>query len=207
MRRMAFAVVFVLCCAAPGRADTLPILEGVPAFYTPGQSFSFALRVPELPDLTDYRLELVFSTEVTDPSLLAFPTVAPPGSYVFPTSANFGFQLDAPLGGQEVQLTLTDSILPDSVIATPGQNDQLATITVLPGANLTGTITLSIGFGTQFNYNAEIGSYEPPVDIPPIAQDPSPGGGNPVPAPPGVVLLGLGGLLLGLRGRFARRAA
>jgi hypothetical protein len=206
MRRMAFAVVLVVCCAVPARAETLPILDGVPAFYTPGQPFTFALRVPELPDLTDYRLELVFSTAVTDPSLLAFPTVAPPGIYVFPTGANFAFQFDAAPGANEVQLTLTDSVLPDSVIAAPGQNDRLATITVLPGAGLTGTITLSIGLGTQFHYNAELGAYESPVDIPPVDQGDPPVGGNPVPAPPGVVLLGLGGLLLGLRARFARRA-
>ena len=37
-----------------------------------------------------------------------------------------------------------------------------------------------------------------PTDIPPIQQATSPGGSNPVPAPPGVVLLAVGGLLIGL---------
>jgi hypothetical protein len=204
---MALAVVATIgCWAAPARADTLPLVEGLPATYTPGESFTFTLRVPELPDLTSYRLELVFSTTPTNPALVAFPTVAPGASYVFPTSENFGFQFDAPTGAQEVRLTLTDSIVPDSVIATPGQNDALATITVSPGAGLTGPITLSIGENTRFDYNAELGAYEPPTDIPPI-RPASSGGGNPVPAPPGVVLLVIGGLLLGARARFARRAA
>jgi hypothetical protein len=207
MRRMALAVVVLFgCWAAPARADTLPLIEGLPTTYTPGESFTFTIRVPELPDLTSYQLELVFSTTVTNPALLSFPTVAPSGSYVFPTSENFGFQFDAPTGTQEVRLTLTDSILPESVIATPGQNDTLATITVSPGASLTGPIMLSIGENTRFDYNAELGAYEPPTDIPPIEQAAPPNGGNPVPAPPGVVLLALGGLLLGARARFVRRA-
>jgi hypothetical protein len=202
---MALAVVALVgCWSAPARADTLPLIEGLPAQYIPGQPFSFILRVPELPDFTSYSLELVFQTAVTNPALIAFPTVAPPDRYVFPTSANFGFQFNTPPGAQEVRLTISDDIGLPGVIATP-PNDTLATITVSPGASLTGPITLSIGLGTQFEYNTELMTYEPPAPIP-IAQGVPPDN-SPVPAPPAVVLLGLGALLLGVRARFARRAA
>jgi hypothetical protein len=207
MRRMAFAVVALIgWCATPARADTLPLIEGLPGTYVPGQQFTFTLRVPELPDFTSYSLELVFATDVTDPALLAFPTVAPADRYVFPTSANFGFQFNALPGQQEVRLTISDNIGFPGVFTTPGENDTLATITVNPGAGLTGPIRLSVGFNTQFDYNMEATFYDPPGNIPPIEQGTA-SENNPVPAPPGVVLLGLGGLLLGLRTRFIRRTA
>jgi hypothetical protein len=206
MRKLAFAVAVLVGCCAPARADTLPLVEGLPATYTPGQAFTFTLRVPQLADFTNYTLELVFSTAVSDPDLLAGPAVAPADRYVFPSSANFGFQYDAPPGAQEVRLTISDSIAPDGVLTLPGQNDTLATITVTPGATLTGPITLSIGSNTSFGYNSEGGFIDPPADIPPIEQA-SPGGNNPVPAPPGAVLLGIGGLLFAARSYCSRPKA
>lgn len=203
MRRMAFAVAALVACCAPARADTLPLIEGVPATYTPGQSFTFTLRVPELVALSNYTLELTLSTEVTDPALTAFPTVASADRYVFPTSANFGYQFDAPPGTQEVRLTLSDAIDPDSVNTTSGQNDTLATVTVVPGADLTGPITLTVT-RADFSYNTEAANYDPPGSV--TIDQGEPTVGNPVPAPPGVVLLGIGGLVLGARARFVRRA-
>ncbi len=196
MRRMAFAVAALLgCFATPARADTLPLIEGLPGGYLPGQPFTFTLRVPFLPEFRSYTLELVFTTEV-DPALVAFPTVAPTGSYVFPTSANFGFQFEAPPGFQEVRLTIFDSIAPDSVTAVPGQNDMLATITVSPGESLSGPIRLSIGPNTVFDYLTEI-NYPPPENA--VIEQ--------APAPPGVALLALGGFLVVARTWFGRRAA
>jgi hypothetical protein len=205
MRRIAFAVVALVGFCTPVQAETLPLIDGVPTTYTPGQPFTFTLHVPSLPDFSSYTLELVFSTTVIDPALLAFPIVAPVGSYVFPTNANFAFQFDAPPGAQEVRLTLSDSVPPLGVITVPGANDALATITVVPNAALTGPITLSVGSNTQFLYNMEANSYDPPGPI--VIAQAEPPSGNPVPAPPGVALLGVGAMLLGLRARFARRAA
>ena len=202
MRRMAFAVVALVgWCATPACADTLPLIEGLPGTYVPGQQFTFTLRVPELPDFTGYSLELVFVTDVTDPALLAFPTVAPADRYVFTTSANFSFQFSAPPGRQEVRLTISDNVPFPGVFTNPGENDTLATITVVPGAALTGPIRLSVGFNTRFDYHTEGTSYDPPENIQPIEQGTA-SENNPVPAPPGVVLLGLGALLLGARARL-----
>ena len=208
MKRMAFAVVVLVgCCAAPARADTLPLIEGVPGTYTPGQLFTFQVRVLSLLDLNKYMVELVFSTTVTDPSLLAFPTVATPapgGRYVFSSSGNFAFDYSAPPGSSDVVLTFSDFTGPP-VTTVPGTNDTLATVTVLPGAGQTGPITITVGGGTAFDFNTEFGSPPPPEPI--VVQQAGGGTGNPVPAPPGAVLLGIGVVLLFARRSFVRRAA
>ena len=112
MKRMAFAVVVLMgWCAAPARADTLPLIQGVPGTYTPGQLFTFEVRVPALLDLNSYMVELVFSTTVTDPSLLASPVAAAPapgGRYVFPSNGNFAFQYTADPGSSDVVLSFSD---------------------------------------------------------------------------------------------------
>ena len=206
MKRMAFAVVVLMgCFADPARADTLPLIQGVPGTYTPGQLFTFEVRVPLLLDLNKYMVELVFSTTVTDPSLLAFPTVAAPapgGRYVFSSSGNFAFEYTADPGSSDVVLTFSDFSSPP-VNTVPGTNDTLATVTVLPPAGFTGPITISVGGGTAFDFNTEFGT--PPAPEPIVVQQG--GSSNPVPAPPGAVLLGIGGVLLFARRAFVRRAA
>jgi hypothetical protein len=207
MRRMAFAVVALVGFCAPAQAETVPLFEGLPATYTPGQQFTFTLRVPELPEFSSYSLELVFGTEVPNPPLLAFPTVAPSDRYVFGSSDDFGFALGVAPGSPEVRLTLADPFDPTTpprpgVFVVAGENDTLATITVAPNAELRGPITLTIGNSTEFNYNTEQQTFDPPAPVV-IEQGPL-DGGNPVPAPPGVVLLGIGGLVFGLRARLRR---
>ena len=202
MKRTAFAVVAVVACwTSPARAETLPLIENLPATYTPGETFTFQLRVPELVDFTGYSLQLVFSTDVLNPNLFAFGTAAT-SNYPFPSSAGFQSTLSTIQDGNQVILTIADSTDP-GVTVTPGGNDMLATITVTPGADLTGPIRLSIGPDAVFFYNTELNSYEAPTDIPPIEQGAPPA---PVPAPAGVVLLGFGALLLGLRARLRAAA-
>ena len=205
MKRMAFAVVVVLgWCATPARADTLPLITGVPGTYTPGQTFSFQVSLPFLLDLNAYTIELIFSTGVPQPNLLAFPTVAtaaPGGQYVVPSNSGFGFQFNADPGSTDVVLSFSDSAtLPVNTVA--GTNNKIATVTVSPGADLTGPITISVGNGTSFNFNPEGPDYPSPEPI--VVQQADTGPGNPVPAPPAVVLLGIGGLLLAARRRFRR---
>lgn len=204
MRWMAFAVAVVLvgCWSTPAQAETLPLVEGMPGTYTPGQSFTFDLRVPLLPDLTSYNLQLLFGTQVTDPSLLAFPTVASPppvGRYVFTSNANFEFTYESFPGTSEVSLTFSDFNSP--IVARPGINDTLVRITVIPGADLTGPI--KIEFFPDFQYNFREGPrYNPPE---PIVIEQATGGGNPVPTPPSAMLFAAGIVLLAARG--ARRPA
>jgi hypothetical protein len=201
MRRMAFAVVVLVgCWNAPARAETLPLIEGVPATYSPGQSFTFDVRVPFLPDLTSYNLQILFGAQTNDPALLAFPTVADPvpaGRYVFTSNENFSFSFDAPPGASEVSLTLSD--FNSSVVARPGINDTIARITVLPDANFTGPIQIS--FAPDFQYNFREGPrYSAPEPI--IVQQADPGAGNPVPAPPAALLFAAGVGLLAVRARI-----
>lgn len=206
MRRMAFAMAALVgFCAAPARADTVPLFEGIPATYTPGQPFAFTLRLPEMIGLLSYQLELVFGTAVTNPPLLAFPSFVPPPdgtSYVFGSADLAGFAFLAPPGATDVRLTLTDPADPDEpqgpadVVA--GANDFLATITVAPGADLTGPITIGIGNSVFLLLEGEPPGPPEPVVV--AQSDP-----NAVPAPAGAVLLGLGALLLGARSRLLRR--
>lgn len=216
MKRYVLAVAVVAgLSAAPARAETLPLIEGMPATYTAGVPFTFTLRVPELLGLSGYQLELVFATETPDPRLLAAPSFAAPApnTYVFGTADQAAFTLDT--SGPDVRLTISDSFdtprdPPTDV--TPGQNDFLATITVSPLAAenglpaVSGPITISIGGGTSFLFSTESGPFDAPGPFV-VVEAEAPPGGNPVPAPPGLLLLAIGGLALGARGRLARRTA
>jgi MYXO-CTERM domain-containing protein len=196
MNRIALAALaLALCATSPARADTLPLLEGVPGTYSPGTSFTFTVRVPELFDLASYSLDLVFATDLTDPPLFASATVAPTlangGRYVFASNAGFQSTLTTFAGGTDVLLTLADSgALANTV---PGANDTLALVTVAPDATFTGPITISLGANTLFDANFESGTPPPfePITVLQAGGDP-----NPVPAPPGVALFALGALAL-----------
>jgi hypothetical protein len=175
------------------------MIENLPATYTPGQAFSFQVTLPALTNFTQYSLQLLFGTDVTNPSLTASGAAASTG-YPFAGSTNFSSVLGATPDPTQVLLTISDSApasLPFGATTTSGT--PLATITVTTGADLTGPINLSIGSDTFFNYNAETGSYPPPTDIPPINQGVAPPA--PVPAPAAAILFGLGGLVLVARRR------
>jgi hypothetical protein len=147
---------------------------------------------------------MVFSTDLTHPPLIVFPTVADPapvGHYVFASTGGFSFALDTPDNSNNVSLTISDSTSPP-VQTNPGANDTLARITVMPGANLTGPIVLS--FSADFVYSSEAPRLDPPD---PITINQASDTTSPVPAPPGVVLFAVGGLVLAARARLARRAA
>ncbi|MBM3979112.1 MAG: hypothetical protein FJ304_02285 [Planctomycetes bacterium] len=197
MKRMAFAVVaLVVSYAAPARADTLPLINDLPASYTPGVAFTFNLRVPALNDFTSYSLELVFTTEPINPPLFASGSAAAT-NYVYPSSAGFQSTLTTFADANVVVLTIADSTAP-GVAVTPGANDRLATITVTPGADLTGSIQLSIGVDSLFVHSSEDPNYPLLADLPPITQnDPV----APVPAPASAALFAVGALAL-----WARRA-
>jgi hypothetical protein len=208
---MALAVlVLVTSAASSARAETLPLIENVPTEYRPGESFSFDLRVPQLADFAGYNVEILFTTEVLNPPLVAFPTVAQPvsegGRYVFPTSENFSFSFVRDPESLSALLTFSDSTSPP-VQATPGEDDTLVRVTVVPDAELRGPITIEIGAGTTFDFNTEGTDYPAPEPITvaqgePVSTDP-----NPVPAPPAALLLGGGALALGVRARLTRRTS
>jgi hypothetical protein len=194
-------VAFVACSAAPLRAETLPIIEGLPGTYTPGQAFSFDVRVPQLPDLSSYTVELLFTGSLASPiqSAGATPPAPPPtGRYVF--TSNAGFVPD--FSASEGRLTLSDSGF--TPVTLQNVNDTIAHVTVTPDANLTGDLVISLGPNSNFQYNPEGPFYDAPQ---PIRVEMATPAGPAVPAPPGVVLFAVGGLALAARARFVRRAA
>jgi hypothetical protein len=204
---MALAVVALVAGSAPpARADTLPIVENLPATYTPGQSFSFQLGLPQLYEFTGYTLQLNLETQVQNPAL-GVSGAAATSNYPFAASTSFQSSTGTTIDGSGVTLTISDSVAEPGVTVTPpstgiaGSNYSLATVTVSPGASLTGPIALSVDPSSVFFYNTEFGSYNTPANIPPIDQATT-GSPAPVPAPAGAVLLGVGGLVLALR-RFA----
>jgi hypothetical protein len=204
MRRIGFAVVALAAFfPAQAKADTLPLVDGVPATYTPGQSFTFTLRVPAMPDLTSYNLDITFDTSIANPPLVAFPTVATPSNtgegYVFTSNANFNYTFDTPLGSSTRTLTISD--FNSAVTTVKGTNDLLGTVTVSPGSNFTGDINIS--FNPDFQYNFREGQRYNAPDTITVRQ----GNGSAAPAPPGILLLALGGLLVAVRTRLARKPA
>ena len=155
----------------------------MPATYTPGTPFSFDVRVPLLTDFTAFSAQLVFATDLVDPPLFvsaAAPTAGPGGRYVFPSNTNFqssSFRSDML---SEVSLYISGSTA-TGVLAAPDGNDTLARVTVQPGAELTGPITISLGSDTLFMRNMET-SYS---DTDAVTVDRSDTGPvtNPAPAP------------------------
>lgn len=207
MTRTVFALVALLGgTTGSAHAETLPLFEGVPATYTPGTPFQFLVRVPVLTDFTGFSVDLIFSTEVANPPLFVSSApvpVAPGGRYVFPSNATFQSGSSLVGGSSEVVLTFTDTT-PSPVVTQTGVSDTLAIVTVRPGATLTGSITISYGTDSNFAINSEL-NYPPPNALT-VAQAGLPPVTNPVPAPAGALLLGLGGLILGARKRLARPA-
>ncbi|MBY0458123.1 MAG: hypothetical protein K2V38_12345, partial [Gemmataceae bacterium] len=213
MTRLAWVVMLLGCCAGTGKADTLPTFVDVPGTYSPGTAFSFKVTVPELFDFANFRVDLLFDTDIANPPLFV-SAVAPGSQYVFPSAANFQSTSTRSTDSPQVILTIQGST--SSVLDTqPGVNDTLATVTVTPGTALTGNIRLSIGGDSRFEFNREITNYGPPAPVT-IAGPPTPPGGggnpgggnppggNPVPTPPGVALLALGGAILVVRRRMTR---
>ena len=203
MTRMFFALVALVgCCAGSARAETLPLLDGIPATYTPGTPFQFVVRVPALSDFTAFSVDLIFGTDIPDPPLFVSAqraAVAPDGRYVFPTNGTFQWTTSFVGGSSEVVLTFADQTAAP-VVTQPGLNDALAIVTVRPGLTLTGPLTIAIGSETAFEINAEINYPAPePVSVAQVS-----GPANPVPAPASAALLGFGGLLLGTWHRLRR---
>jgi len=202
MKRMLMTFAVVGLFASSARADTIPEIVGLPGTYTPGTSFTFEVRVPGLPDFSGFAVQLVFETTVPNPDL-TITAVAGAGQYPFTDASNFTLNQTAPdPGATFFSATITGS--GPLTFTTAGTNDLLAFVTVNPGTNLTGPITVSIGGETVLIYNMEGRNDSPPE--PAIVQqaDLPPPSTTPVPAPAGAVLLGLGGLLLAARNRLLR---
>ncbi len=154
MNRMLLALALtIVWFQARAEADTLPQVLDIPSTYTPGTAFSFQVLVPGLPDFTGYTIEILFDTEVLDPDLTlsAVPVAA---QYPFPTTTGFTSSGGVIAGTASASITFSDSSLP-GVFTTPGVNDLLAVVTVLPGSGMTGTITISFGSGTELLFNME----------------------------------------------------
>jgi len=193
------AVVF-LAAAQSARADVLPLV-GVPTGYTPGVAFSFDINAPGLSGLTDYTL--AFTVTAGSPPNLPDLTVtaAPPASgNPFPDATNFNLTTDTSPGVNSYFLTLTDASSGSGVNTAAGVNDRLATVTISPGVNLSGPITI------QFTQNDFSTSRDVGFDLPPtFTINQLPGGGpEAVPGPPAWLLLGLGGLCVAGRNRWLR---
>ncbi len=202
----AVATAFLALFANTARAETLPILVDVPTTYTPGTAFSFEVRVPELIDFSAYRLDLLFTTDVTNPPLFA-EGVAAGTNYAFPSSAGFQSTLTTFNDSNLIQLTISDLTSPSVNVTRDSNNptndnDRLATIIVTPGAELRGPISVSIGSDTLFSFNDENTNFTTPEPFT-IGQADT-GGQNPVPAPASALLLGTGAFILGFRRRIVR---
>ena len=192
------AAALLAATAGVVRADYVPFFAGVPDTYTPGTQFTFSVLVPNIHSFSRYSIELDFETTQVHPTL-GLSAAPGPANYPFPTTANFQSSSPTVLDATGLSLTISDSTSP-SVNVTPGVNDLLAVVTVTPGADLTGPLTISVDGNSRLLYNTEI---RPGDTLPnPVTVDQAAvvvGPPTPVPAPPGLVALGIGGLALLVR--------
>lgn len=199
------AAVAVLVAAGTARADTLPTLSA-PAEYTPGTPFNVEIYAAGLTGLTDYTLQFTVTagTPPSEPDLTL--TAGPPSgltAYPFPDGSNFHADV-SPAVGQTIGVMLTDATTGSAVNTVAGVNDHLATLTIAPGVGLTGPISITFT-SADFSVAHDIGN--PPLPSLTINQA-SPPPPSSVPAPAGLVLLGVGGLGLAVGRRwFARTPA
>jgi hypothetical protein len=212
VRTIVLALAALVGAAAPARADVLPQFVGVPGGFVADTPFSFELRAPGLNSFTDFNLDLIVQTASLDPVSLLSVTVDRPADadYPFGTTGTFGTSQSAVGGSPQFTVNISGATGAGGVNTTAGVNDLLARITVTPGPGFFEPITFSID-STTFTLSAlaesgqGIQTPDPVTVFPELPQPPDPTA-NPVPAPAGVVLLGLGGVGLLARGRFGRRA-
>ena len=205
MLRIALVSAISFASVGSSRADTLPLL-GVPSGYTPGVPVSFDVYAPGLSGLTDYTLQFTVTagSPPNPPDLTVNAT--PPNNlalYPFPNASNFNSTVGVSPGSNSLNVTITDSTSGLGVNTLLGVNDHLATISISPGVNLSGPITVQFTLN-EFTTSRDVGFDLPPafvilqnVDVPP---------GSPVPAPPALVLLGIAGICLAGRNRWMRAA-
>ena len=108
------------------------------------------------------------------------------------------------VGVNSFNVTITDATSGAGVNTILGSNDRLATVTISPGVNLSGPITVQFAqndFTTARDVGFELPGTATLDQLPPA---PVP---DPVPAPPSLVLLALGGLCFAGRQFFARPKA
>lgn len=198
-RTLLVAAAMVFATGGISRADTLPLV-GVPSGYNPGESFSFGVFAPGLVGLTDYTLQ--FSVSAGAPPTLPDLTVsAAPAATAcpFPDISNFSSSQSTSPGVNSYFVTIQDGTSGAGVDTVLGANDRLATITISPGVNLSGPIVITFT-QNEFTTARDVSFDLPPPIIIPPNETPS----APVPAPPGAVLLGIGGLCFLARSRFRR---
>lgn len=197
MLRACLSAAALLLGVASSRADTLPLI-GIPAGYMPGTAISFDITAPGLNGLTDYTLAFTVAAGPTSgPPDLTISAAPPTSGYPFPDSTNFFTEADS-LGGNRISFLIEDASSGSAVNTTLGVSDRLAVVTLLPGAALTGPITVTFT-DNEFDTSRDVGFDLPATftinPLPPAAT---------VPAPPAWILLGLGALSLAARQRTTR---
>jgi hypothetical protein len=201
MMRMPFvcAVMLALLGAGSCKADILPLFSDVPTTYVPGTAFTFQITLPAINGLTAYNVDLIFDAAVNTPDL-SVSAAAPSSEYVFTTTGNFSSNSFSGPGLNEVSVQFNDSTSnPVSVVT--GVNDVLGIVTVNPGSDLTGPITVSFDSSTSVDYFSEGRDNTPdPVTID-QGQPPAP----PVPTPAGLVTMAIGFFMLAARQQVKRR--
>jgi hypothetical protein len=201
MIRMPFAVAVTLAALTAGtsRADTLPLFSEVPATYIPGSAFTFQIVVPEINGLSAFNVDLIFDATVNSPDLNV-SAAASMTEYVFTTTSTFSSNSFTGPGLNEVSVQFSDSTL-NPVSTVTGVNDVLGIVTVSPGADLTGPITISFDASTFVDYFSE-GFDNLPGSVTVDQGTPPPPA---VPTPAAWLSMAIGVLILAGRERLKKR--
>lgn len=203
MRNTLLALLAAAATAAPGRADVLPIVVGMPASYLPNPAFfEFELRAPGLNAFTAFNLDLLVSTPSPDPDTRMTVTVSRPADagYVFGAAGTFTTGQTPANGSTEFIVNIAGSVGQPGVATTAGANEVLAIVRVAPGVGLNEPITFQFDAGTYlFEALSETGQPLQPPDPATVLPEPPTRGA--VPGPAGAALLGVGGVVLALKRR------
>lgn len=200
MMRTALAMLALVAAAGSSRADTLPLITDAPSGYTPGTPFTFNISAPGLTGLVDYQITMTV-TAGTPPGLpdLVVTAASATTEYAFAQDGgNFNVTYGSDAASGTYSVIMSDFTNGLGVNTAPGDHDNLATVSISPGVNLSGPIV--IGFTqNDFTTSRDVGFDLPaPLVIPELPPAPA------VPAPPALVLVVIAGACLVARQRLRK---
>ncbi len=146
----AISLVWVLLVASSSQAGVMLTFDGLPTSFTPGDSFTFSVKLTGAQGLASYDIPLVLSaasgTPEVDFGFDPVPTAAP-ANYVFPSDLFF-FAIAFPQGAED-HLAISDFNFDSGfnlvgVDTVAGVNDVLAVVSVTTTTGVTGPLTISI---------------------------------------------------------------
>jgi hypothetical protein len=149
---IAVCLLFAASFCNSASAGIMLTLDDLPGSYTPGEDFSFQVRLEGVTGLNSFFIELRIradgGTPDVDFSLNTTLTGAPSSGYVFGDHDSFGFEAGSVVLGNDLIVSLSDFLTSDDEVdVISGVNDIVATVFISTTRNVG---NLRIEFDTEF---------------------------------------------------------